>query len=201
MTHKSISVLARKYRIVLGSRSPRRVALLKETGVSFRQIIPDLEEDQMPGEAPFAYAERLAQDKALHVAGQLNDDELVIGCDTIVVLDDVVLGKPGDENEAFDTLSKLAGETHHVCTALAIANRIEVITSGYEVTEVRFNEVSDSQIREYICSGEPMDKAGAYGIQGMGAFLVDTIKGNLDTVIGFPRRLLEDLSRRVLEAG
>jgi septum formation protein len=200
MNHKFLSLLAQKYRIVLGSRSPRRVALLKETGTDFLQIIPDLEEDRFPGEAPYAFAERLAKDKALHVAKQLNDDELVIGCDTIVVLAGNVLGKPSDEDEAFSILSKLAGKRHNVCTALAIADRARIIVSGYEVTEVTFNKVTGEQIRDYIATGEPMDKAGAYGIQGMGAFLVDSIEGNLDTVIGFPRQLLEDLSKRVLEA-
>ncbi len=193
-------MLAQKYRIVLGSRSPRRVALLKETGVDFRQVIPDLEEDRLTGEPPYVFAERLAKDKALHVAKQLNDEELVIGCDTIVVLDNNVLGKPSDEDQAFRILSELSGKRHDVCTALAIADREQIIVSGYEITEVTFNKVTGEQIRDYIATGEPMDKAGAYGIQGMGAFLVDSIEGNLDNVIGFPRQLLENLSKRALEA-
>ena len=110
-----------------------------------------------------------------------------------------MLGKPSDEEEAFRTLSTLASKQHTVCTALAVADRNGILASGYELTDVWFNKVSDRQIRDYIASGEPMDKAGAYGIQGMGAFLVDRLEGNLDTVIGFPRKLLESLAQRIME--
>ena len=116
-----------------------------------------------------------------------------------MVLAGEVLGKPADEQDAVRILSQLANKRHIVCTALAICGKQGMLSSGYEVTEVFFNNVAPDQIREYVASGEPMDKAGAYGIQGMGAFLVDTIKGNLDTVIGFPRVLLDDLSRQILE--
>lgn len=174
--------------------------LLSETGVPFEQIIPDLEEDQLPNEPPYDYAERLARDKALLISKRLSDKQLVIGCDTVVILAGIVLGKPADEGDAFDILSSLAGQRHTVCTALAIADPSNVLQSGYELTKVLFNNVSESQLKQYIASGEPMDKAGAYGIQGMGAFLVDSIEGNLDTVIGFPRELLESLAQKILES-
>ncbi|UCE24877.1 MAG: septum formation protein Maf [Candidatus Zixiibacteriota bacterium] len=199
MKYKYLTRLADKYEIVLGSRSPRRLKLLKETGIHFKQIIPNLEEDQLPGEPPYEFAERLARDKALEISQQLTDRQLVIGCDTIVVLQNRVLGKPADQDEAFNILSSLAGKSHIVCTALALADRSGILTSGYELTSVIFNSVTPRQIKDYIASGEPMDKAGSYGIQGMGAFLVDSIEGNLDTVIGFPRELLECLAKRVLE--
>ena len=200
MKLKYLPLLAAKYEIVLGSKSPRRVTLLKETGIQFKQVIPDLEEDQLPDEPPYEYAERLARDKALMVAQGLSADQIVISCDTIVVLDGRVLGKPLDEQEAFRTLSTLAGKEHTVCTALAVANQKGILAGGYELTDVWFNKVSDGQIKNYIASGEPMDKAGAYGIQGMGAFLVDRLEGNLDTVIGFPRKLLESLAQRIMES-
>ncbi len=199
MKHKYLTRLAEKYEIVLGSRSPRRLKLLKETGIHFTQIIPNLEEDQLPDEPPYEFAERLARDKALEISQQLTDRQLVIGCDTIVVLENRVLGKPVDPDDAFKILSSLAGKRHVVCTALAIADHTGILTSGFELTNVIFNAVTPQQIKDYIASGEPMDKAGSYGIQGMGAFLVDSIEGNLDTVIGFPRELLECLAKRVLE--
>ncbi len=191
--------LAQRYKIVLGSGSPRRVKLLTETGIPFRQSIPDLHEAQLPGEEPFDYAMRLARDKALKVASTAAPDELVIGCDTIVVLDGVVLEKPLDKSDAHRILATLSGKQHVVCTSLAMAYRSEPLASDREYTKVYFNEVTGSQIDEYIETGEPMDKAGAYGIQGMGAFLVDSIEGNLDNVIGFPRTLLDLLSKEILD--
>jgi septum formation protein len=200
MTYRYLTLLAEKYEIILGSGSPRRVKLLKETGIPFQQIIPDLEEQQLPNEQPYVFAERLAQDKALLICKKLKDNQIVVGCDTIVVLDDEVLGKPTDEDDAFNILSLLAGRRHVVCTALALADRSGIMVSGYETTSVLFNNISPEQIKNYIASREPMDKAGAYGIQGMGAFLVDSIDGNLDTVVGFPRKLLECLANRIIES-
>ena len=191
--------LAQRYKLVLGSGSPRRVQLLTETEVNFRQVIPDLHEAQLPGEAPYDYAVRLARDKALSVSAETGKDDLVIGCDTIVVLDNQVLEKPLDRHDALRILSILSGKQHVVCTALALARQNQLLVSGRELTKVYFNPVTKRQIEEYIQTGEPMDKAGAYGIQGMGAFLVDRIEGNLDNVIGFPRNLLEQLAREILE--
>jgi len=199
MNLKYFSKLADSFQIVLGSKSPRRVKLMRETGVPFVQIIPELEEEQFPGEPPYNFAERLARDKALSLLDRLESGQIVIACDTIVVLAGEVLGKPVDGEDAFRILSRLSGRRHVVCTALAIAGKQGLMSSGYELTEVLFNSVSPEQIREYIDSGEPMDKAGAYGIQGMGAFLVDSIQGNLDTVIGLPRVLLNDLSRQAMQ--
>ncbi len=191
--------LARRYKIVLGSGSPRRVQLLTEIGIPFRQSIPDLHEAQLPCEEPYDYAIRLARDKALKVASTAAPDELVIGCDTIVVLDDAVLEKPVDKADAHRILATLSGKEHVVCTSLAFAITGQILASDREYTKVYFNSVTDRQIDDYIETGEPMDKAGAYGIQGMGAFLVDRIEGNLDNVIGFPRALLDLLAKEILE--
>lgn len=197
MAYPSLEALAARRSLVLGSRSPRRVSLLRQAGVTFTQIVPDVEERRVEGEEPFSYAQRLAEDKVRWVQPKLQNDQVVIGCDTIVILKDQVLEKPSDEDEAFAILSTLAGHQHVVCTAVALGNGTGLLASGYETTQVFFNAVSEDQIREYIASGEPMDKAGAYGIQGMGAFLVDRIEGNLDTVIGLPRTLLEHLAGEV----
>ncbi len=194
MTFPQLERLAREFRLVLGSRSPRRVMLLRELGLEFEQIVPEVEERMLPDEAPFPYALRLAEDKARWVLPQLTDGQLAITCDTIVVLGDRVLEKPVDEDDAFRILSTLAGHQHTVCTSVALTDCDGIRVSDYETTGVIFNDVQPEQIREYIASGEPMDKAGAYGIQGMGAFLVDRIEGNLDTVVGLPRTLLDRLA-------
>lgn len=198
MKYSHIRRLAQRRNLVLGSRSPRRVALLKELGVPFKQIIPSLEERQDRGEPAFQFARRLARDKALSVAGQTEADHLVIGCDTIVVLNDSILQKPRSKREAFEILTTLAGRMHIVCSALALAEQERLIAADYELTEVYFNRVTERQIRDYIATGESMDKAGAYGIQGMGAFLVDRIDGNLDNVIGLPRTLLNSLAEEAI---
>ncbi|NOY89309.1 MAG: septum formation protein Maf [FCB group bacterium] len=199
MNYKFIKQLAQQYEIVLGSKSPRRVTLLKETGINFSQIISHLEEKQQLNESPFDFAQRLAQDKAMWVAKQVKDKQLVIGCDTIVILGNQVLGKPVDKEDAFKTLSTLIGKQHIVCTALALASKGKILAYGYELTNVFFKKASEEQLRNYIITGEPQDKAGAYGIQGMGGFLVDRIEGNLDNVIGLPRQLLNNLAKEVIE--
>ncbi len=198
MNYSHIRQLASQWKLVLGSRSPRRVSLLKELGVPFKQVIPSLDERQNPGEPPFQCAKRLAQDKALWVARQTNAGHVVIGCDTIVVLDGKILQKPNDKSDAFRILTTLAGRMHVVCTALALSGDRRLFAADYELTEVYFNSVTARQIRDYIDTGESMDKAGAYGIQGMGAFLVDRIKGNLDNVIGLPCTLLNNLAKEVI---
>jgi septum formation protein len=198
MTYSHLMALAATRRLVLGSASPRRVHLLRETGVPFRQAVADVDESRRPNENPFACALRLAEEKALTVARQADMDEIVIGGDTVVILNDIILGKPVDESDAARMLAMLAGKQHTVCTALALAHREGLYCSGEERTDVYFNAASQEQISRYIASGEPRDKAGAYGIQGMGAFLVDRIEGNLDTVIGLPRLLLDRLAKDTL---
>lgn len=197
MAYPNLRRLAEQRRIVLGSRSPRRVTLLGETGIRFDQIIPEVEECREPGEPPFDYALRLAIDKGRWIMPRLRTDQVALTCDTIVVLGDRVLEKPVNEDDALAILTALSGHRHVVCTAVALATEKEILISDWETTDVYFNTVTASQIREYIASGEPMDKAGAYGIQGMGAFLVDRIEGNLDTVIGLPRTLLERLAGEI----
>lgn len=199
MTYNNLAQLARKRKIVLGSASPRRFDLLKETGIEFRRQISDFIEHNNDCGRPFELAQKLAEEKALSVAKTTSENELAIGADTVVALNSISIGKPADQGDAARILQMLSGKKHTVCTALAIADRNRVIVSGYELTDVYFNQVTESQIEGYIKSGEPMDKAGAYGIQGMGGFLVDRIEGELDNVIGLPRQLLERLAGEVCD--
>jgi len=194
-----LSRLSNKCNIVLGSSSPRRVELLTRTGINFNQQIPQTNETILPGENPFVYAIRLAEEKGSEIARNLKSGEIAITGDTIVILNENILGKPSSKEDAFSILSQLSGENHIVCTALALTNPDGLLVSGEERTGVFFNKVSPTQINNYIDSGEPMDKAGAYGIQGMGAFLVDRIEGNLDNVIGLPLALLESLAGEALQ--
>jgi nucleoside triphosphate pyrophosphatase len=197
MNNNHLKKLSTKREIILGSGSPRRVSLLTEMGISFTQIIPDVEEYNIKNEKPFQYALDLAELKGGWVAKRIKPDQIAISCDTIVVLNNKVLGKPQDKENAFEILSQLSGQNHVVCTAVAFVDRNGILSSGFEITDVFFNHVTSEQIKAYIDSGEPMDKAGAYGIQGMGAFLVDRIKGNLDNVIGLPSQLLEELAEKI----
>lgn len=199
MKYKNLKVLADKFGLILASGSPRRYDLLKEVDLNFEKIVPSVDETDNSDEQAYDYAERLAVEKALAVSSSNSSDSIVLGCDTTVVLNNKILGKPIDETDALRILSELSGHQHVVCTAVAFSRGNELLKSGYELTEVYFNKVTKEQILGYIQSGEPMDKAGAYGIQGMGAFLVDRIEGNLDNVIGLPRTLLEKFAGEIIE--
>jgi len=184
--------------VILGSASPRRVTLLQETGIEFTQVAPEIDESTRDLEDPRKYAVRLAEEKSGEVFGRITTNAVVIGCDTIVVLANKILGKPVTKADAFHTLMALSGQSHTVVSALSLAADGIPLMSGYDTTEVRFHILDNDRVWEYVATGEPMDKAGAYGIQGMGTFLVDRIEGNLDTVIGLPRVLLNRLAGEVL---
>jgi septum formation protein len=196
--YSNIVELSRRFPLILASGSPRRKSLLTEIGCSFRIESHEVDETLRPDELPYEYAVRLAQEKALAVAAV--PGSIVLGFDTIVVIDSEVLGKPVSPEDACAMLRRLSGNAHVVCTAIALAQQGRIFTSGYDLTTVRFKMVTGEQIAEYVRNGEPMDKAGAYGIQGMGGFLVDSIEGNLDTVIGLPRNLLDQFCAALLEA-
>jgi septum formation protein len=203
MSFKYLRQLATQYQLILGSGSPRRFRLLTEIGIPFRRLIPDLEESARLGEAPYDYAVRLAEEKAVLIAGEVSADDssplpVVVGCDTIVLLEDRILQKPVDDDDALRMLSELVGRTHVVCTGVALCARGEILASDFDTTEVLFRRVEEDILRDYVASGEPLDKAGAYGIQGRGTFLVDSIRGHLDNVIGLPRYLLNQLARESL---
>ena len=169
-------------RVVLASSSPRRRELLTLIGIPHAVAPADIDETAFDGEPPRAHAERLAREKATAIAGR-EADALVIGADTIVVVDGDILGKPTDENAAAEMLRRLAGRTHVVLTAVAVAfNR--TLVSGVESVDVRFRDLSDDEIARYVATREPMDKAGAYGIQGFGATIVERIDGDYFAVMG-----------------
>ncbi len=172
--------------IVLASASPRRKELLEQMGITDFQIIPAVgEETADPSLSPAELVEALALHKAQEVAAQVSPEDIVIGADTIVVLYDEVLGKPENQASAFKMLSKLASRRHTVYTGVAVLQGEKTMVS-HEATQVKFCHLTDREILDYIATGEPMDKAGAYGIQGAGALLVDSIEGDFYNVVGLP---------------
>jgi septum formation protein len=175
--------------IILASSSPRRRELLQGLGIAFSIRNSDVDETTAPDMAPQEIVESLALRKAREIAKQ-ESDGLVIGADTIVVLDGRVLGKPVDEADAFRMLKSLQGRDHTVYSGIAI---IDVKSGREEVahrsTLVHIRALSDHEIRSYIATREPMDKAGSYAIQGIGATIVDEIKGDYFTVVGLPLNL------------
>ncbi|MDP3775204.1 MAG: Maf family protein [Gemmatimonadales bacterium] len=168
--------------IVLASSSPRRRELLRLIGLPCEVIPANIDESRKNGEAPLGYAERLAREKAAAVAGA-GAGAVVVGADTIVVIDGDILGKPRDAAEAEAMLRRLSGREHLVHTALAVSFEGRV-ASGVETTRVWFRPLDNRLIAEYVATGDPLDKAGAYGIQGYGALIVERIEGDFFTVMG-----------------
>jgi len=179
--------------VVLASVSPRRRELLELLGLTFEVSPADLDETWRNGEPPAAHAERLAREKA---AARARPGAVAIGADTIVVVDGAILGKPSGPNEAAAMLRRLAGREHEVYTGVAVAYGGKT-AAGASRTVVRFRALDDATIRDYVATGEPLDKAGAYGIQGYGAVLVERIDGDYFTVMGLALGLMVDLLRRV----
>ena len=179
--------------VILASQSPRRRELLSQIGIAHDVRPADIDETVWPGEEPAAHAERLACTKA-HTLALQHPDALVIGSDTIVVIDGAILGKPADAGEAVAMLERLAGREHTVVTAVAVAHKGRTL-SGVEVVTVCFRPLTRQQIAQYVATGEPMDKAGAYGIQGFGATLIERIHGDYFAVMGLPLGRLVGLIR------
>ncbi|HEV7991035.1 MAG TPA: Maf family protein [Gemmatimonadaceae bacterium] len=185
-------------RVILASQSPRRRELLALIGVAHEVRPADIDETYLAGEKPRDHAERLARGKAAVIASQ-SPDAVVIGSDTIVVVDGDVLGKPADDAEAKRMLARLAGRSHVVMTAVAVSWQGETRSDVVEVG-VTFHQLDASDIAAYVATREPMDKAGAYGIQGYGATIVERVEGDYFAVMGLPLqrlvRLLADLGVR-----
>ena len=180
-------------RVILASQSPRRRELLALIHVPHEVRPADIDETYFEGEEPRAHAERLARGKAQAIA---EPDAAVIGSDTIVVVDGDVLGKPRDDAEALRMLRRLSGRSHTVLTAVAVSWRGR-LESGVEEVDVTFHELTDAQVAQYVATREPMDKAGAYGIQGYGATIVRRVEGDYFAVMGLPLQLLVRLLARV----
>lgn len=176
--------------MILASQSPRRISLMREAGFDVRVIPADIDESMLENETPAALVERLARLKATRAARKdAEPGELVVAADTVVALDGTVLGKPVDEQDAERMLARLSGKTHEVATGVCIARggAPDTAESFVSTTRVTFYPLTESEIRAYVTTGEPMDKAGSYGIQGIGGrLLVKGIEGDFYTVVGLP---------------
>lgn len=183
--------------VILASASPRRRQLLAQVGLKFSIQASDSKEARKPGLSAPELAKSLAVDKAMAVAATADAGAVVIGADTIVVYRDEIFGKPADQAEAGTMLRVLAGRQHQVITGVAVAAAGKCL-SDFATTAVTFRSLTAAEIDAYLQTAEWMDKAGAYGIQGMGALLVERIEGSYDNVVGLP---LVTLSRLLLKAG
>jgi septum formation protein len=190
--------------IVLASASPRRQELLRIAGIPFTVQPADIDESPLADESPRGCAERLARGKALAVS-QSRPRDCVLGADTIVVVDDAILGKPRDADDAARMLRMLSGRTHAVITGVclvspvvsgqgSVASEADLVTAS-ETTLVTFCELSDDEIHDYVVTGEPMDKAGAYAIQGMASRWIPRIEGDYSNVVGLPVALVYRMLR------
>lgn len=184
--------------VILASKSPRRKEIFEQFDLDIKIIVKDVDEisDKLN---IFDQLIDIAEKKAYEVANDYNDD-YVVSADTAVILDNKVLGKPKSKEEAFKVLKTLSGRTHQVVTAYCLINvSKDIKITNYDLTEVRFKNLSDSEINWYIQTGEPFDKAGSYGIQGKGSILVENIKGDFFNVMGFPiSKFYEDLKNKGL---
>ena len=179
--------------LVLASGSPRRRRFLAELGLDFTVAVADVDETVRSGESPLAFVSRLAQEKAAVIAVD-HPEAWVIGADTVVVMADEILGKPVDPEDALLMLTRLAGRTHEVWTGFAIIKGSSVAVARAVRTEVTFVGAVEDVLAAYVASGEPLDKAGAYGIQGRGGLLVERIDGSYSNVVGLPMaELVEEL--------
>jgi len=178
-----------KRKLILASASPRRQELLAQLGLQFEVSIPSVPESK--GRDPIMAAEQAALSKASEIAGKI-EDAAVIGADTVVV-DDEILGKPRSASEAVKMLKKLSGRTHRVITGMAVVDSTGRRVVGHDITFVVFRSLSEEEIRAYVDSGEGLDKAGSYGIQGLGALFIPRIEGSYSNVVGLPLAKLDEM--------
>jgi septum formation protein len=179
--------------LILASSSPRRAELLRAAGIDFTVRAADVDETTWPNEPPRDYVVRLSREKARAV---VRGDELALGADTTVVINGEIIGKPMDVKEAGRMLRALSGQWHEVLTGVTLA-RADRFVSAVSSTRVKFAELSDDEIKWYVSTGEPMDKAGAYAIQGRASLFVERIEGSYSNVVGLPLQLTYQLARRM----
>lgn len=186
-------------KIVLASASERRQELLSRLVKDFDIVVSDFDESKVPFEGSVdRYVKDVALGKALNVENKVNEDSIIISADTIVTLEDRILGKPKDEEDAFNIIKSLQGRKHFVYSGIVVINTLKnVIKQESLATEVTFSKISDDEIIEYIKTGEPLDKAGAYGIQGIGGIFVKEIKGCYYNVVGLPLNKLKFMLQEV----
>lgn len=194
---EAISMIPNLPPVILASKSPRRQELLRLMGIDFRIVLKEVDESYPEGLSPAEIAVHISEKKA-HAFDESISNEIVITADTIVCIDGKILGKPDDEEHAFEILSTLSGKKHEVITGVSLLKDHQ-LHSFYDISEVYFKQLSPEQIRYYISTGQPMDKAGAYGIQEwIGLVGIDRINGSYTNVVGLPtHRLYQELSRLV----
>jgi septum formation protein len=182
--------------LILASASPRRQELLRNAAIPFAVQPANIDETPLPGELPRDYAERLAREKATTISRERPED-YVLGADTIVVIDETILGKPRDASDAARMLRLLSGRTHEVITGVCLAGPIDGdIEQASATTRVTMRKISDDEIRDYIATGEPMDKAGAYAIQGIASRWIPRIEGDYSNVVGLPVALVYGMLKK-----
>lgn len=187
-------------KLILASKSPRRAELLRAAGWPFAAVAANIDESRHADEAAVSYVRRLAQSKAEKVAQQFPDD-LVLGADTTVVIGDEILGQPGDAATAHRMLQLLSGKWHQVLTGVALVRAADrKLSVDHQVTRVRFAELTQDEIDWYVDTGEPLDKAGAYGIQDRAARFIEEIQGDYFNIVGLPMRLVYELIRKMSSA-
>ncbi len=180
-----------KKKIILASQSPRRKWLLEQIGLEFDIIPSNFDEDIENKKFSKKLIESLAYEKAKEVSQRIDDKALIIAADTVVILGEQILGKPVDEADATKMLQKLSGQTHKVITAIAIIDKYEEKTLlNSTISKVKFKKLSEREISDYIKTGEPMDKAGSYGIQAYGSLFVEKVEGCYNNIVGLPLNLL-----------
>lgn len=172
--------------LILASASPRRRELLDQIGVRYCVVVSDIDESVRAGEGPGDYVSRVAREKALEVKQKVNVETPVLAADTAVVLGNHIFGKPRDRHQAIDMLRELSGRTHEVWSAVALISSSGTVLERLNVTRVTFAVLDPQWIEAYCNSGEPMDKAGAYGIQGMAAEKISRLEGSYSSVMGLP---------------
>lgn len=170
--------------IILASASPRRKELLDQIKVSYKVHPVALDETPLSNETPLAYVQRLAAEKSAACMAQLATDIPVLAADTAVILGDVIMGKPKNEADGLAMLTQLSGKTHQVYSAISLRGREH--SQAVSITDVTFRRLTKQEILDYLHSGEPLDKAGSYAIQGMGSIFVESIKGSFSGVVGLP---------------
>ena len=181
--------------IILASQSPRRRELMGQIGLKFKVVSPNVDEHVEGNPSPAQLVEELSLRKARAVERQGEEESLIIAADTVVALEGTVLGKPKTERDAFSMLSALSGNRHYVYTGLTVIQGGRAVTQ-HEVTTVTFRELEPDEIGSYIATGEPMDKAGAYGIQGRCAIYIEKIQGDYNNVVGLPvARIYQEMKK------
>ncbi len=184
-------------KIYLASASPRRKELLSQINLNFEILVPEVKEINDNTLAPEEVVKLNSEIKALAVSKQVDKNSIIIAADTIVVFDNIILGKPKDKNDAIHTLKLLSGKKHKVITGVTlIFNNLSKIETNFVESYVYFKNMTNDEIMYYVESGEPMDKAGSYGIQGLGAIFIEKIEGDYNNIVGLPISLIYDILKK-----